>query len=267
MAVIFPRWTNWIRVIALVVILGGGAFSVFGVWYWFSPKFTDVGYAPKQPVPFSHKLHAGSLGLDCRYCHYTAEKSAFSAIPPTEVCMGCHRTVKPNSPKLKLVRESFKTGKPIEWVRVHLLPDYSFFNHSVHLAAGVGCSTCHGRVDKMEVVYQTQPLSMSWCLQCHRNPLPHLRPQSKITAMDWEGSEEQKKFTAELRKCVAEPKSCTSPEIKAFLERRKDIQQRRKDIVAGKTVRAHSFLGSVRPIDDPKQLVVYPPEHCSGCHR
>ncbi len=195
------------------------------------------------------------------------EKAGFAAVPPTEVCMGCHVSVLPNSPKLALVRESAKTGKPIQWVRVHLLPDYAFFNHSVHLAAGVGCSTCHGRVDKMERVYQAQPLSMSWCLNCHRNPLPNLRPKDKITAMDWEGSEEQKKFRAELEKCAAEPEKCQHPDIKKFLERRRDIRQRRKDMLAGKTVRAHSFLGKIRPQDDPKKLLVNPPEHCSGCHR
>lgn len=160
-----------------------GAVLIGSIWYFGSPEFTDVGYQPVQPVPFSHKLHAGELGLDCRYCHNTVEVAASAAVPPTSTCMNCHSAVKVNSEKLALVRESSSSGKPIEWVRVHMLPDYAYFDHSIHIAAGVGCATCHGRIDQMDVVYQAEPLSMSWCLECHRDPGPNLRPRTEITNM------------------------------------------------------------------------------------
>jgi hypothetical protein len=178
---IFPRWTNKIP---LVIGVGGpvALLSVVAiVWYFFSPKFLEVGYSPKQPVPFSHKLHAGELGMDCRYCHSTIERAAHAAIPPTETCMGCHSIIKKDSPKLLPVRESYSTGKPIPWVSVHMLPEYAKFNHSAHLNKGVGCVSCHGRIDQATVVGQQKPLSMSWCLDCHRNPKPHLVPKSEIT--------------------------------------------------------------------------------------
>lgn len=188
MAQLFPRWTNNIpnMVAGGVPVLGIAV--VAAVWYWFSPEYTDVGYQPEQPVPFSHALHAGQMGLDCRYCHNTVEHAARAAIPPTETCMNCHRIVKKDSPKLELVRKSATTGEPIPWVRVHLLPDYAYFDHSVHLAAGVGCTSCHGRVDQMEVVTQEEPLSMAWCLDCHRNPAPNLRPRDQITNMAYVAS-------------------------------------------------------------------------------
>ena len=187
MAVIFPRWTN--RIPPMLAV-GGGLVSVCAVafiWYYFSPRYTDVGYQPQQPVAFSHKLHAGELGMDCRYCHNTVERAAHAAIPPTETCMGCHKAlILPKSVALAPVRMSWKTGKPIPWVRVHQLPDYAYFNHSVHLAAGVGCTSCHGRIDQMAVVSMHEPLSMSWCLDCHRNPKPHLRPKNQITNMGYD---------------------------------------------------------------------------------
>ena len=183
MAVIFPRWTNYIPQALMVVAPVIGAVLIGTVWYFGSPEFTDVGYQPVQPVPFSHKLHAGELGLDCRYCHNTVEVASAAAIPPTSTCMNCHSKVKVESEKLALVRDSATTGKPIEWVRVHMLPDYAFFDHSIHIAAGLGCATCHGRIDQMDVVSQAKPLSMAWCLECHRNPGPNLRPRTEITNM------------------------------------------------------------------------------------
>ena len=191
MAQIFPKWTNLIPAVAAVV---GGLFlvgSVAGVWYYFSPEYTDVGYRPEQPVPYSHKLHAGDLGIDCRYCHTTVETSAHANIPPTQTCMNCHKLVKPDSDKLALVRQSQETGRPIEWVRVHNLPDFAYFNHSIHVNAGVGCITCHGNVAEMEIVQLSKPLSMGWCLDCHRNPEPNLRPVDQVTNMYWEQPENQ----------------------------------------------------------------------------
>jgi hypothetical protein len=161
--------------------------SVVGIfWYWGSPSFTDVGYQPKQPVPFSHALHAGELGLDCRYCHSTVEISHQASVPATETCMNCHKLVKADSDALAPVRESWAKDVPVQWVRVHMLPDYAYFDHSVHVAAGVGCSTCHGRIDEMEEVSQYASLSMGWCLDCHRNPTPNLRPRDQVTNMAYD---------------------------------------------------------------------------------
>lgn len=203
MANIFPRWTNYIPhalgVGGPIVLCG----AVFVVWYWFSPSFTDVGYQPAQPVSYSHRLHVGELGLDCRYCHSTVEEASFSAIPPAATCMNCHSQVKTESPKLQKVREAVETGKPIEWVKVHQLPDYSYFNHSVHVTAGVGCESCHGRVDTMDVVSMVKPLSMGWCLDCHRNPAPHLRPLDKVTEMGW--LEAQSKLREETPDAAYDP--------------------------------------------------------------
>lgn len=186
---IFPRSLNYLPLVAAVgvAVLGGGITT--GIWYYFSPKNTQVGYAPEQPIAYSHKLHAGELGIDCRYCHANIERSQEAMIPPTQACMGCHAVVKKDSPKLATLRTSWSTGGPVEWVRVHRVADYVYFDHSVHLAAGVGCVSCHGRIDQMEVVRQDQPLNMGWCLECHRDPGPHLRPKDQITNMTWTPSD------------------------------------------------------------------------------
>ena len=186
MANTFPKWTNKTPIVLGIVVPLAFVSMICFVWYFFSPKFTDVGYAPIQPVPYSHKLHAGDLGMDCRYCHNTVEDASYAAIPSTETCMACHTHVLPDSPKLALVRESFASDKPIEWKRVHLLPDYTYFNHAVHVAGGVSCVSCHGRVDQMKVVHQSKPLSMGWCLDCHKNPTPHLRPVNQVTNLAWD---------------------------------------------------------------------------------
>jgi len=162
------------------------------LYYGGSPQTTDVGYQPVQPVPYSHALHAGELGIDCRYCHNTVESSARAAVPPTRTCMNCHTNILPDSEKLTLVRESWATGLPVAWVRVHDLPDYVFFNHSAHVTRGVGCVECHGRVDRMEQVYQDQKLSMGWCLDCHRNPEPRLRDVALVTDMEWQATPEER---------------------------------------------------------------------------
>jgi len=180
-----PRWVDELKPLLGAAALGVPVLATLLVWYGGSPATTDIGYAPEQPVPYSHALHAGELGIDCRYCHNTVEVAAHAAIPPTQTCMNCHTNIRGTSPKLAVVRESNATGMPIPWVRVHDLPDYVYFNHSAHVRRGVGCVECHGRVDKMEVVAQSKKLSMGWCLDCHRNPDAHLRPPELVTQMDW----------------------------------------------------------------------------------
>ncbi len=192
MAQIFPKWVDRIPrrlLVGIIVILNA---AVFGVWYFFSPEYTDVGYKPEQPVPYSHKVHVGKLGMDCQYCHTQAFDSKQANVPATQTCMNCHDQVKTGSDSLKLVRESWDTGKPIEWVRVHNLPDYAYFSHKAHVNVGVGCESCHGRIDKMEVVRQTEPLSMSWCLDCHRNPEQYVRPVSEVTTMGYDPKNQKK---------------------------------------------------------------------------
>lgn len=183
---IFPRWVDSLRPAVLLALGGAPVYLLTVLYLGGSPKTLNVGYRPEQPVPYSHALHAGELGIDCRYCHTTVETSAHASIPPTQTCMNCHANIHPDSEKLAVVRDSFSTGMPIPWVRVHDLPDYAFFNHSAHVRRGVSCVSCHGRVDAMEVVQQVEKLSMGWCIDCHRNPLPHLRPPEAVTDMDWE---------------------------------------------------------------------------------
>jgi len=195
----FPKWTNKFRDVLGVLTLGGLVYLVFFAYYGGHPKTLNVGYAPEQPVPYSHALHAGELGIDCMYCHNTVEKTAAASVPATETCMNCHAKIRPESPRLTLVRESYASGEPIEWIRIHDLPDYVYFNHSAHVNAGVGCVSCHGRIDTMEVVRQEEPLHMNWCLECHRNPEPNLRPVDKVTAMDWTPSEDPEVLGARLR--------------------------------------------------------------------
>jgi len=183
--VIFPRWTLKVPLLLAVGIPTVAVLVVCAAWYYGSPWYTDVGYQPVQPVPYSHKLHAGDLGIDCRYCHNTVEVAAWAALPPTQTCMNCHAIVLKDSPNLALVRESLASGNPIPWVRVHKVPDFTFFDHSAHVTAGVGCVTCHGRLDQMPALRQEKPLSMGWCLDCHRDPTPNLRPLSEVTNMAW----------------------------------------------------------------------------------
>ena len=154
----------------------------------------------QQPVQFSHKHHSGDDGIDCRYCHTSVETSSSAGMPPTKTCMNCHSQIWADSPYLAPVRESWRTGKPIEWVRVHDLPDYVYFNHSIHVKKGVGCSTCHGNVAQMPVVYQASSLQMEWCLQCHRNPEQFVRPEAEIYNMEWITPANQEEAGAQLIK-------------------------------------------------------------------
>jgi hypothetical protein len=145
-----------------------------------SPYVTRAGDAREQPVPFSHAHHVAGIGIDCRYCHTTVEVSAVAGLPPTKTCMNCHAQIWSESPMLEPVRESFRTDRSIEWVRVHDLPDFSYFDHSAHVNKGVGCSTCHGRVDQMPLMWQEASLQMEWCLDCHRHPERYLRPRAEV---------------------------------------------------------------------------------------
>ena len=178
------RSDRWLGRLAVGVALAS-AMAVAGVYYYGTPEYTRVGYAPRQPVPFSHALHAGQLKLSCLYCHTGVEESPTAQIPSTRTCMNCHLAIKPDSPQLAVVRESWSTGKPIPWVRVHQTPDYVYFNHAAHVTRGVGCISCHGRVDRMAVMVHEKPLSMGWCLDCHRHPAEHLRPPHEATNLDW----------------------------------------------------------------------------------
>lgn len=181
----FPEWTESFKKWVLLLAAGGPVYLV-ALWaYGLQPEAIRVGYQPKQPVPYSHALHVGELGLDCRYCHTTVEQSAHAAIPPAQFCMNCHTTVRADSVVLQPVRDAFAANAPLKWKRVHDVPDYVFFNHSAHVTRGVGCEECHGRVDRMEEVYQFAPLTMGWCLDCHRDPTPHLRPPELVTQMGY----------------------------------------------------------------------------------
>lgn len=151
-----------------------------------SSYVTQAGVARNQPVPFSHKHHVKGLGLDCRYCHTSVEDSAFAGLPPTATCMTCHRQIWADSPTLEPVRESFRTGTSIAWTRVHDLPDFVYFNHSIHLHKGIGCTTCHGQVDDMPLMWQEHSLQMEWCLECHRAPERFVRPRAEVFNMAWQ---------------------------------------------------------------------------------
>ena len=183
---IFPRKANALPLLSLVGLSVVGLAVVLGAWYWMSPEFYEVGYMPEQPVPYSHAFHAGQLAMDCRYCHNHVEQSEHANVPSTQTCMNCHNQIQTGSLDLLPVRESWATGVPIQWVKVHHLADYAHFSHAAHVNVGVGCESCHGRVDQMEVVYSVEPLSMGWCLTCHRNPEEYLRPPELVTVMGYE---------------------------------------------------------------------------------
>jgi hypothetical protein len=210
-AQIFSAWWNRLPIIAAIGGTLAPTLAVAGVWYFFSPSYTDVGYQPVQPVAYSHRLHVGELGIDCRYCHASVESSPVANVPPTQTCMNCHQTVKRDSPALAPIRESMQSGRPMRWVRVHKIPEYAYFTHNMHVAAGIGCVTCHGRIDEMEVVTQVAPLSMSWCLDCHRNPDPYRRPLSEITNMRWTPPRDATGLAAQLarERPIAPPTDCS----------------------------------------------------------
>lgn len=221
----FPRWVNYVLPLLVLGAAGGGMYVPVVIGFGFSADTLNVGYAPEQPVPFSHAMHVGELGMDCRYCHTTVDQTDFAAIPATEVCISCHNPaegagVKKQSEALQPVHESYlgneeegiPAGMPIEWVKVHDVADYVYFNHSAHVNRGVSCVDCHDRVDTMDVVYRAESLSMSWCLECHREPEKHLRPVEEVTNLAWDPREHlmanvgdyEAHLTADQRERVAE---------------------------------------------------------------
>lgn len=206
---IFPRWTNHVPTAVALAVPVVGLGVVAGVTFFFSPYYTDVGYSPDQPVKYSHELHAGEMGIDCRYCHNTVEYAGYAAVPPTATCMNCHKHVGTDKASLAKVRESYDTGEPIPWMKIHQLPDYAYFNHSAHVGAGVGCVSCHGRIDHMEEVYLHEPLSMGWCMRCHRNPEPNLRPRSEVTNMAWSDPSYDPSKDPERNREVEPPQYCS----------------------------------------------------------
>jgi hypothetical protein len=186
MSDIFPKWTNQLPVMAGIAQVVALTTVGVGIWYYLTPKYGRMGYQPKQPVAFSHAIHADQLGLDCRYCHTGVEKSWFSNVPAAETCMRCHLNhVAKESPKLALVRESYATGKPIPWVWIHKTPDFVYFNHSVHVNRGISCVHCHGEVNKMDEVFHAKSHTMAFCLDCHREPEKNIRPNEFVTQLDW----------------------------------------------------------------------------------
>ena len=201
----FPGWVNKFTIMLILGGLGVAGYLATCLFAAIHPTVVNVGHKPKQPVPFSHKLHAGQLKLDCRYCHNTVEQAGHAAVPPSATCGNCHggnRTtgkmvdgswqtgrdlgvIHHNSTLLKPIRTSLEDdNKPVQWERVHDLPDFVYFNHAAHITRGVSCVSCHGRIDQMEVVEQKETLSMKWCLDCHRNPEPHLRDPALVTQLD-----------------------------------------------------------------------------------
>ena len=174
-------------VLGLAAALGAHA-VIPAITVYLTPKYTRAGYTPVQPVPFSHKIHAGQMGIDCRFCHNGVEKSWFANLPGASTCMNCHATILKDDPRLAIVRSSASNNVPVPWVQVHKTPDYVYFNHSVHVTRGISCVECHGRVDQMDEVRHDKSLSMSFCLDCHRDPASHIRPTDKVTKLDWQWS-------------------------------------------------------------------------------
>lgn len=196
---LFPPSANNIArgslaVLVFLVAAGGATLYLFQ----FSPFMTNQGVVAEQPVPFSHDHHVGAMGIHCRYCHTSVEESSFAGIPPTSTCMSCHKLIWNDSPMLEPVRASFASGEPLEWTRVNDLPDYVYFNHSIHVAKGVGCETCHGRVDEMPLMYQHATLQMGWCLECHRDPAQFVRPRDEVYTMGWEPPADEPDLGARL---------------------------------------------------------------------
>ena len=226
-----------------------------------SPWVTRQGQRPDQPVPFSHKHHVEGLGLQCQYCHTSVEKSSYAGIPPTKACMNCHSQIWTDAQLLEPVRESWATGKSINWIRVHDLPDYVYFNHEIHVNKGIGCASCHGRVDEMPLMYEENTLQMEWCLNCHRDPGKNLRPTSEIYNMAWAGPSTDKPVwctstgkggpTAQQVSCVTKDPSGQNPEL-AQLEKPAGLGKEQ----SGTDLQPHPTTGEGQTVSDMPQIAM-----------
>ncbi|MEC9094963.1 MAG: cytochrome c3 family protein [Planctomycetota bacterium] len=315
---LFPAWVNKLVILGLASAgLFGGYAATIG-FFATHPQVINVGHMPEQPVPFSHALHAGKLKLDCRYCHNTVENAAHAAIPASATCGNCHGgkdRVKPGaslaavhltSEKLAPLRRSLETDRPVEWLRVHEVPGFVYFNHSAHVTRGVSCVECHGRIDMMEVVYQAKPLSMKWCLDCHRNPDEAIRPVEEVTNLAWNPDEETLKtiYREELGKAFESiskdghvhffKDGDAKDQAAGYENRGKRHQNEFAEIVFGELNQpgsaakadqdsdgrislseAHSYLDEFRPNPTRKDLgsmlrsakQIKPKQNCSTCHR
>ena len=199
MAQIFKPNANTIARLTIV----GGLLLIAGItalltYLYLSPWYTDVGIAKEQPIPFSHKHHVGELKIQCQYCHASVEKAATAGFPSTDTCMSCHSQVWTNSPLLEPARQSYLTGDPLVWNKLYDLPDFVYFNHSAHVAKGVGCSTCHGRIDQQHLASKAQELWMGWCLDCHRAPQKYVRPVEEVYNMEWTPGPDQLQVGSQL---------------------------------------------------------------------
>ncbi len=183
---LFPKAANLLPLQLIVGAMLMVGTVIAGVTYYWTPSWSRVGYQPVQPVAFDHSLHVTQLGMDCRYCHNHVDISGHSNVPATQTCMNCHSQVRSNDPALALVRESWETGEPIPWVRIHKTPDYVYFNHAIHVNRGISCVHCHGQVNEMEVVYHAKSHSMAFCLECHRNPEEFVRPAEHVYDLAWQ---------------------------------------------------------------------------------
>jgi hypothetical protein len=216
MAQIFHRSTNFIArfsVFSTLFLVGVALVAVLAVAR--SPYMTRQNISREQPVQFSHKHHVGDDGIDCRYCHTGVETSAVAGIPPTKTCMNCHSVLFNTSAYLEPIRESYRSDTSISWVKVHRLADFVYFNHSIHVNKGVGCSSCHGQINQMPLVFQANTLLMQWCVECHRNPERVLRPKDQVFNMDWKAPDNQAEVGAKLRedykiRTTAELTSCST---------------------------------------------------------
>jgi hypothetical protein len=270
MAQVFDRSSNALARASLVlsglivIALGVGLNSLQR-----SPWVTRQGQRPDQPVPFSHKHHVEGLGLQCQYCHTSVEKSSYAGIPPTKTCINCHAQIWTNAQLLEPVRHSWATGESINWIRVHDLPDYVYFNHEIHVNKGIGCASCHGRVDEMPLMYQENSLQMEWCLNCHRNPSVNLRPTAEIYNMAWSGPSSDKPVwcaetgkgsttmpswrpTAQAVSCTTQDPSGENPQVAALQEL--DVHPRsmgRANSGSGTSMDPHATSGDVNASDAP----------------
>ena len=201
MAQIFHPSTNTFSKVSIfgAVFIVGGLLWLFGAIER-SPYITQAGVVREQPVPFSHRHHVAQLGIDCRYCHTSVEESTFAGIPSTQTCMTCHSQIHATSPMLEPVRESWRTGESLQWVRVHDLPDFAYFNHSIHVKKGIGCETCHGPVGEMALMWREATLQMEWCLSCHRHPERFVRPREEVFTLNWRPPADQPEFAGQLVK-------------------------------------------------------------------